>query len=192
MGNPLQKLCSPTGYIITPVGPIKFRGTYANTIKKCYNEHHKYIVWYVSVHLPWIRFRRLRPSEHSPQTVSMSRRWVFGKGTYALLEYALVSWAIVSTLLILFVKRWKKYLSLFFTFLSPQCCRRWFLGRTRRKTAWAWLHEVVLGYRVAASSLLSLKVVPPSSSPQTPPFQTESPLNIVLYMSRHKNPDLSW
>lgn len=42
--------------------------------------------------------------------------------------------------------------------LSPQCCRRWFLERTQRKTAWAWLRGVVLGFRVAASSHLSPKV----------------------------------
>lgn len=59
------------------------------------------------------------------------------------------------------VKRWKKNLSFFFTLLSLQCCRRWFLGRTRRKTAWAWLRGVVLGFRVAASSPLSLKVALP-------------------------------
>lgn len=69
---------------------------------------------------------------------------------------------------LLSVKRWKKYLSFFFfTLLSLQCCRRWFLGRTRRKTAWAWLHGVVLGFRVAASSPLSLKVASPSPYPSS-------------------------
>ena len=71
------------------------------------------------------------------------------------------------------VKRWRKknlssfffllwlFIYFFYTLLSLQCCRRWFLGRTRRKTAWAWLRGVVLGFREAASSLLSLKVALP-------------------------------
>lgn len=39
-----------------------------------------------------------------------------------------------------------------------QCCRRWFLGKTRRRAAWASLSGVVLGYREAVSSPLCLKV----------------------------------
>lgn len=39
-----------------------------------------------------------------------------------------------------------------------QCCRRWFLGKTRRRAAWASLKGVVLVYREAVSSRLYLKV----------------------------------
>lgn len=92
--------------------------------------------------------------------------WVFCKGAYGLLEpnNGLVSWAVASVSL----GFWGVFFFYFFfglrgdkicfSSVSLQCCRRWFSGRSRRRTAWAWLRGVASAFRAAASSHLCLKV----------------------------------
>lgn len=71
---------------------------------------------------PWSMLGRPGPDGRSPQTVSMSRRWVFGKGAYGLLEpkYALVSWAVASTSLVFVCEEVEeKFVLFFYTLVSP-------------------------------------------------------------------------
>lgn len=111
---------------------------------------------------PWLDERRA-------QTPSACRGWwVFGTGAYGprSLTMCLFHEPCLVRHCFLSEKRLKpSFLMFFSTFLSPQCCRRWFLGRSRRKTAWAWLRGAVLVFRVAASSPLSLKVAPHPTPP---------------------------
>lgn len=101
-------------------------------------------------------------------TLAQRRRACWGSVRRGAYREVVCTRAVSSTSLVFCAIRVEvKYI--FFTLLSPQCCRRWFLGRTQRKTAWAWLPGVVLGFRVAASCPLSLKVALPCPSLIRPP-----------------------